>query len=687
MMRSLYSGVSGLKTHQTKMDVIGNNIANVNTTAYKTKSITFSDMLYQTTQAASGPDPETQKAGTNARQIGLGVKSSAISTAITTEGATQSTGNPFDLKITGEAFFVVSDGTNTYFTRDGSFNVDANGYLAMAGTGYNVMGWTTVDKNTGEVMPDTVKPIRVMGEGYQTYGAEATTQAYLQGILDKFDDNLETNVGKQINLQIFDKLGYEYNVKFGITPMTGTVQSTKSVTNTERMYDLPTKIEVVDNSTLTFRRQPDNVEITKTSIPEELLSEIEEKARDAYDADPDNLVNPVTVAINKYPTDENGNQVTQDANQNNIILLDMGDALPDSSQWNGAAVTVTFSGEKAYKVYNENGVSLGVMDIDDEILQKLYGDDAGNALANTFGEKIGETASLLPIFANGTSKGIIATQKTYTDGTDPQYEYFDLEGNKILLDDEAISKLLATDASPEVLSQYTSTEDTTVDEVLDGQYQVKLLSMTDSNQTEVDLNAFGADGLSYNLVYNVSDGTFNYVGAPGSKTITVNLSALGTNFENLEIDFSTTENTDNGGSSTVAATKGDLEGLYAGRKVGEMTGVSIGTDGTIYATYSNGQSKILAQIAVATFANAMGLANAGDNLYEETQNSGSFDGVGVDITAGGTGYLTTGVLEMSNVDLSAEFTEMITTQRGFQANSRIITVSDTLLEELVNLKR
>ncbi len=650
MLRSLYSGVSGLKTHQTKMDVIGNNIANVNTTAYKTKSITFSDMLYQTTQAASGPDPETDRAGTNARQIGLGVKSSAISTSITTEGANQSTGNPFDLKITGEAFFVVSDGTNTYFTRDGSFNVDSAGYLAMAGTGYNVMGWTEVDPTTGKVIQNTVKPIKVMGAEHETYAAAATTQAYLAGILDKFDDNLETNAGKQINLQIFDKLGYEYNVKFGITPITGTVQSTKSVTNTEREYELPASVQVVDNSTLTFRRQADGVEITKTSIPEELLEAIEEAARAAYDG----TTNPVEVQIDSLGVD-----------------------IAAGSQWNGSTVEVHFSGDLGIEAFNNNGVSLGLLDVKAADLEIFYPGISTSALGD----------AAIGLDGNTFAGAVIVTQKTYTDGTDPQYSFVDKDGNLLNLDYEKISKLLATDASPDVLSQYTSTEDTTTNEVLEGQYQVKLLSMTNSEQTEVDLNAFGADGLSYNLVYNTADGTFNYVGAPGSNKITVNLSALGDNFENLEIDFSNTENTDNGGSSTVAATKGDVDGLNTGRKVGEMTGVSIGTDGTIFATYSNGQSKILAQIAVATFANAMGLANAGDNLYEETQNSGSFDGVGVDITAGGTGYLTTGMLEMSNVDLSAEFTEMITTQRGFQANSRIITVSDTLLEELVNLKR
>ena len=135
MMRSLYSGVSGLKTHQTKMDVIGNNIANVNTTAFKSQSITFSELMYQTTQAASGANSQTGKAGTNARQIGLGVKSGAITAAVETPGSSQSTGNPFDIKLTGNSFFIVSDGSSNYFTRDGSFYVDGQGNLAMSSNG------------------------------------------------------------------------------------------------------------------------------------------------------------------------------------------------------------------------------------------------------------------------------------------------------------------------------------------------------------------------------------------------------------------------------------------------------------------------------------------------------------------------------------------------------------------------
>ena len=122
----------------------------------------------------------------------------------------------------------------------------------------------------------------------------------------------------------------------------------------------------------------------------------------------------------------------------------------------------------------------------------------------------------------------------------------------------------------------------------------------------------------------------------------------------------------------------------------KMTGLPTELNGmglaNYFATYDNGTSKLLGQIAVANFANPSGLEKIGDNLYQSTPNSGEFDGIGEDITAG-SGSLSTGVLEMSNVDLSAEFTDMITTQRGFQANSRIITVSDSMLEELTNLKR
>ncbi|MTI61563.1 MAG: flagellar hook protein FlgE [Firmicutes bacterium] len=138
MMRSLYSAVTGLKAHQTAMDVIGNNIANVNTTGYKSSSITFQELFSQTLQGATAAQDNT--GGSNAIQIGLGV--SVGSTTYNMEsGSIESTGNSTDVAIDGDGFFIVSDGNKNYYTRAGSFSYDEEGYLTYGNDGYYVQGW------------------------------------------------------------------------------------------------------------------------------------------------------------------------------------------------------------------------------------------------------------------------------------------------------------------------------------------------------------------------------------------------------------------------------------------------------------------------------------------------------------------------------------------------------------------
>ena len=131
MMRSLYSGVSGLNIHQTRMDVIGNNISNVNTVGYKAQKVSFSDLFYQTTQIASGASTDGTKGGSNAKQVGLGASVSQISINITDRGGSQSTGNALDMMINGDSFFVIQkDGAN-YYTKAGNFTTDGNGNLEI----------------------------------------------------------------------------------------------------------------------------------------------------------------------------------------------------------------------------------------------------------------------------------------------------------------------------------------------------------------------------------------------------------------------------------------------------------------------------------------------------------------------------------------------------------------------------
>lgn len=568
MMRSLYSGVAGLKTHQTRMDVIGNNIANVNTTAYKSSSMTFSELMSQTTQKASGANATTGVGGTNAKQIGLGVKAGAINTAITTQGSAQSTGNPFDIMITGDNFFVVSNGSENFFTRDGSFYVDGAGNLAMTSTGYNVMGWG-VDETTGNIKQDTVTALRIMSAANMTYPPEATTKANISGILDENDKDVTSANGKTVNLNFFDARGYSYTAKFTFKQSGGDKTNEYSMELNKILDSTGAEIDI---SKLEFGNRSQQKMETKVTLN-----------TDAYKWDGKVLK-------------------TKDGTTDVANLAD---------------------------IFNTDG-SL-ITPADDAAAQKQQ--EALDAIAKAYGYE-GSTDEFLNLYI------------TSTVDKDKQLTIQDLLGNMMA------GK--TTDVLPADGSAIT----------MEGRY---------------------FEGTT--VVFNKDTGKLESVG--GSTTnLNVNaaFSALGGNFSDVTIDLSECTNYDNKGTSTIGATSGDLDGLGTGRRLGDMIGVSIQKDGMIYASYDNGMTKLLGQIATAAFANASGLEKEGDNLYSATLNSGEFDGIGVDITAGG-GYMSPGHLEMSNVDLSSEFTEMITTQRGFQANSRIITVSDTLLEELTNLKR
>ena len=568
MMRSLYSGVAGLKTHQIRMDVIGNNIANVNTTAYKSSSMTFSELMSQTTQKASGANATTGVGGTNAKQIGLGVKAGAINTAITTQGSAQSTGNPFDIMITGDNFFVVNNGSENFFTRDGSFYVDGAGNLAMTSTGYNVMGWG-VDETTGNIKQDTVTALRIMSTANMTYPPEATTQANISGILDENDKDVTSANGKTVNLNFFDARGYSYTAKFTFKQSGGDKTNEYSMELSKLLDSTGAEIDI---SKLKFGNRSQQKMETKVTLN-----------TDAYKWD------------GKVLKTKDG--TTDVANLADIFKAD------------GSLITPA----------------------DDAAAQKQQ--KALDAIAKAYGYE-GSTDEFLNLYITSTAD------------KDKQLTIQDLLGNMMA------GK--TTDVLPADGSAIT----------MEGRY---------------------FEGTT--VVFNKDTGKLESVG--GSTTnLNVNaaFSALGGNFSDVTIDLSECTNYDKKGTSTIGATSGDLDGLGTGRRLGDMIGVSIQKDGMIYASYDNGMTKLLGQIATAAFANASGLEKEGDNLYSATLNSGEFDGIGVDITAGG-GYMSTGHLEMSNVDLSSEFTEMITTQRGFQANSRIITVSDTLLEELTNLKR
>ena len=549
MMRSMYSAVSGLKTHQTRMDVIGNNIANVNTVAFKSSSVTFSDILYQTTSNASGANATTGTGGVNAKQIGLGTTAAATKVSITSAGASETTGNPFDIRLTDKNstnFFIVNNGSENVFTRSGSFYVDGSGNLCMSSTGYTVMGWQ-VDETTGEIRKDTVSALRIMQEKNLTSAPEATTQATIAGVLDENDTDVKNDAGRVMNLNFYDNLGYQYTAKFAI-----------KATGTDGKY---------------------TVELTSVL----------------------------------------------DSNNKNIIA-----------------------------------------DLDKQKIAQIFGNYNANATLGQY----------------GLSKDYEFKNNKYVRKADnKEFEVDKTDSTLFKAADGSVDTVSIT----EIFSGITTTM---AKDIKDPASQTKVEFDTTTGHATVK-----GEKTSYDLVFDTSTGKFASIGGDTPSKM-LNMSVLSSgllnnngNFQNITVDFSQCLNYENGGKSTIGADAGATDGKTGkGRKLGAMTGIFIDTSGRIYGTYDNGNTELLGQIAVAQFSNASGLEKVGESCYRTTLNSGEFDGIGVEISADGSS-MTTGELEMSNVDLSSEFTSMITTQRGFQANSRVITTSDTLLEELVNLKR
>lgn len=209
-MRSMFSGISGLRVHQTKMDVIANNISNVNTIGYKSQRTTFSEFFSQNVGSASAANTDTNRGGVNPMQVGLGASLASIDINMNT-GAAQRTDKPLDLMIEGDGFFIVGDSSGTYFTRAGAFNLDASGNLTTSG-GQILMGWDADPdpNNPGQqiVTKSVVEPIRITGDDLYS-PPEATTAVELAGNLQAVG---EENHERDSSMTIFDSLGNKYEI-------------------------------------------------------------------------------------------------------------------------------------------------------------------------------------------------------------------------------------------------------------------------------------------------------------------------------------------------------------------------------------------------------------------------------------------------------------------------------------------
>ena len=575
MMRSLFSGVSGLKSHQTRMDVIGNNIANVNTIGFKSSRVTFADTLYQTQTGASAPTSTV--GGTNPKQIGLGVGVASID-LLFGDASPQATGKNTDLALSGNGLFVVSRdaaGKDKYYTRAGAFSFDANYNYVVPGSGYHVVGWNA-DENGNIDTKSTPEGIRIK-DAMRSMGAKATKTVTYKG-------NMNSSV--PMITKIVDEKGTE--VPAGQTAIVGSEKDFVPVA-TGRKYT--TKLETDP----TF-----------------------DKTKEVYNAD-------ATVAGKDAPD-----------------LYD----LPSGVDVGATSLTLTLSDGTTRTITAKSSYRYTV------------GESLPITTISTVYDSLGNEHKVPLLFTKAPSGSApLGIDKWRVSLSPGKYQYNVKEedpknpGTWKMVTKEFLDPYDPTSGTSSTDSQTTIAE-------VDGTTKVAMKSQTlEFDQNGKYVRGSGAPKLNLtNGAGSLSGGT-----ASAEMTVNVNLTSL----------------TQYSGSDTIKAD-------YDGNAAGTLKEINTDQSGILTGTYTNGEKRSLAQVAVAQFDNAPGLTKSGANLYAESNNSGTAN-IKTVSALGLT--LTPSALEMSNVDIANEFADMVVTQRGFQSNSKIITVGDEMLETVINMKR
>lgn len=387
MMRSLWSGVSGLKVHQTKMDVIGNNIANVNTVGFRSSSVNFTDVFYQTTQSASGPNANTGAAGTNAIQIGLGSNVASVSVNMSGTGATNRTDRGMDLMINGDAFFVVRSSGNTYFTKSGCFDIDAAGTLYCTTNGATVLGWG-VDEN-GDIRKDTVDALNLMSPENQNAEPSATTDVTLSGNIDSKDKDVTYSVdgaGYPISVSFYDNVGNLFTAKLSVMKSNDTTDNEYTVGITDIMDSKGSilKQATVDGSGNTVYTSTNQYVAFGGQAP---LN---------YTVDPDGTVkfDPSTSLLTFNGS--SGEFVSVSGEEEGILNLTLNDGNTENNAFPVGGVDIDFSGLTMYATSGKCSVKPERGD--------RNGYNAGNAAGQLNGFSINPDGKIYAVYDNGDDK-------------------------------------------------------------------------------------------------------------------------------------------------------------------------------------------------------------------------------------------------------------------------------------------
>ena len=682
MMRSMFSGVSGLKGHQTRMDVVGNNIANVNTTGFKASRVTFADMISQNLSGAAGPNGTL--GGVNPKQVGLGM-SVASTDLIYSNGSVQQTGKNTDVAISrGDGLFVVSKGDQKYYTRNGAFEFDAQGNLTIPSTGLYVQGYmanggivTPSGENTTKIQIPAGKSMEASSTISATYtkNLNATTPGYdVANILVKYADGTSgttnnyapTEKGKLVLTMSTGKkiyLGDSAPQQTVGRNTTGNNLYSSTITNVTASSTgkVDAKLEMDENNSSSPKKINGSASTVITRTGATSLSSGTYAYGDAY-----NISGKITA-------------IRSIANSSDVEL-DLG---LDNTITPGTAVTITVPKPTSftYKVGDTYTGQLKITSLTPQANATVTTADGNSAVLSAPTPAITSSAATYTHNANTLDGTITAITREST------YEYGGKTVSTIALNTKSgasIGGLIGKEYNRNDTFYPSVTTLVTVYDSLGAAHSIPVVfTKAANNKWTMSLGTGGdtysiteKDGTTTNVTLTKSDLTFDTTGAYLSGSASLNLT-YGNGAAAQQVSMNLASVTQYAGTSTVAATSD-------GNAAGTLSSVSIDSSGVITGTYTNNVRRVEAQIAMAQFNNPSGLTKMGGNLYQESNNSGTRTVSGAsDI---GT-ELTTSALEMSNVDIADQFSDMIITQRGFQSNSKIITVSDEMLETLINMKR
>jgi len=669
MSLALSAGVTGLQAHQKMLDVAGNNLANVNTTAFKASSITFSELLSETVKKAS--QPTSTVGGTNPQQMGTGVGIAGISPNMT-QGSIVSTGNPLDLALEGEGYFVVSDGQQSIFTRAGAFAVDANSIMVDPATGYRVQRIGA----TGEA------------DGFQVAG----------------DSDLHVPFGTPMPAQLTSSISITGNLSSDATlttPQTQVLGSDISYTSSGTQAVATTLISSLDqysgtlsSGTLTFSGyKPDGTALG--SSPTADLTMPVTAATTMNDVLTWLNTNEGTAAVDEVQTISStatggtftmsfGGQTTGALNWNSTAAqIDTAlEALSTIGAGNvtcaggplAADVTVTFAGTLA-------GTDAALITVDNTNMTggtaSVAETTPGRAVQGVLGSTA--TASLLngQIRITDTASGYSRSDLTMAysgDGTLTMPGYFEMltvggeevKGVNIMVFDSQGGKHVFSGAL--VRTDTSNTWD-------------MVLSSMSGNINQITIPNRRIE----NITFDATNGYYTGVtgGATNPAEFVVSFAHDPLNPQTIALDFGSVGQlnglTQFAGNSTAVAK--DQDGFEAG----QLSSVSVDNTGIVIGAFSNGIKKDIGAVQIALFQNTAGLESIGNGYYTSSANSGV--PVATQAMSGGAGSVHGGSLEKSNADVATQFVSMIQAQNGFQANARTIRVANDILRELSSLIR